>query len=95
MYGNNFVLRGAGSEALSKLNLIAKQLYKLGKLNLLSEGKALNEESPAQARILHILVTKNCFFTFFASVISFEGYLFCFPIIIAPLITNLKYFFLG
>ena len=65
MYGNNFVLRGEqGSEALSKPNLITKLFYKLREFNLLSEGKALNEENLAKARILHILVTKNCSFTF-------------------------------
>ena len=65
--------RGAGSEALSKLNLIIKQLYKIRKLDLLAEGETLNEENLAKAKILHILVTKNCCFTFFASVISFEA----------------------
>ena len=54
--------RGAGSEALRKLNLIIKQLYKIGELDLLSKGEALNEENLAKARILHILVTKKLFF---------------------------------
>ena len=46
MYGNNFVFRGGeGSEALSTLNLITKQFYKLRELNLLSKGKALNKET--------------------------------------------------
>ena len=49
------------------------------KFDLLSEDEALNEENLAKARILHIFVTKNCCFTFFTSVIFFEGYLLCFP----------------
>ena len=57
--------RGAGSEALRKLNLIFKQLYKIRKLDLLSKGEALNEENLAKARFLHILVPKNLFFYIF------------------------------
>ena len=67
--------RRAGNEALSELNFITKQLYKIRELDLLSMGEALNEENLAKARILPILITKNCSFTFFASVISFESYL--------------------
>ena len=73
-----FVLRGewgAGSKAFRKLNLIIKQLYKIRELDLLSKGEAFNEENLVEARILHILVTKICSFTFFASVISYESYL--------------------
>ena len=55
----------AGSEALPKLNLIIKQLYKICELDLLSKGKALNKENLSKARILHILVTKNLFFYIF------------------------------
>ena len=44
--------RRAGSEALSKLNLIFDQLYKIPELDLFSKGKALNEENLAKARII-------------------------------------------
>ena len=57
--------RGAGSEALSKLNLTIKQLYKIRKLDLLAEGETLNEENLAKAKILHILVTKKLLFYIF------------------------------
>ena len=57
--------RGAGSEALSKLNLIIKQLYKIRKLDLFAEGETLNEENLAKAKILHILIPKNLLFYIF------------------------------
>ena len=56
--------RGAGYEALRKLNII-KQLYKIRELDLLSKGEALNKENLAKARILHISVAKNLFFYIF------------------------------
>ena len=59
--------REAGTEALSKLNLIIKQLYKICELDLLSKGEVLGRKLFESKNFGH----NNCFFTFFASDISF------------------------
>ena len=56
--------RGVGSEALHKLNLIIKQLYKIRELDILSEGEALNEENLAKAKFCKFWSQKLLFYIF-------------------------------
>ena len=65
--------RGAASEALRKLYLIIKPLYKIRQLDLLSKGEALDEETLRKQELCIFWSQKIRCFTLFASVICFES----------------------